>query len=351
MDTLLTTFRSHCQEAVLDLLWRQWCSLGVAGHATSAQPHRLIDLEALVLATTSFGRHEPRLFDEAFDWLSSFGSLINLQRLLNLQRSHQLGDAPVLQAIADWLAKKASQPRWKAVSRLSQIGPPSLTSPPQLFLDIAGPIATPLDEIFAIRGLERGVFQPRGMSRAPQPLLPPNLMASLRALIGVSARVEIILFLSGSPAAAKAAEIARATGYAPRTLQAMLQEMLLSGHLLSQEPLARRDGSSSRGAQRRYQLQPADWAFLTAGQPLPRWTPWAALFSVARSVLTAIPALGEKPRHPAVISSQVREALAAHSPALAAAGLLPHLDLRSEAPGAELLQTLAERLPALITSL
>lgn len=32
-------------------------------------------------------------------------------------------------------------------------------------------------------------------------------------------------------------------------------------------------------------------------------------------------------------------------------GLLPQLNLRADAPGAELLQTLAERLPALITNL
>ncbi|CAN5878165.1 hypothetical protein BH11VER1_BH11VER1_20450 [soil metagenome] len=350
MDTLPQTFRERCLEATLDLLWRQWCSLGVSGHAPPADQRRLIDLEALVLATTSIGRYEPRLFDEAFDWLASFGSLINLQRLSNLQHSHQLGDPHVLQAMADWLVNKAAQPRWKAISR---VRPDSAPKPDQqpLFLGIEGPTAPLPDAIFLARGLERTVFQPRGMSRAPQPLLPPNLMTSLRSLIGVSARVEIILFLAGSQTAVKAAEIAHATGYAPRTLQAVLQEMLLSGHLLTQEPPARKKATLSRGSHRCYHLQPTDWAFLTSGQPLPQWTPWAALFTLARGVLDAIPALGEKPRHSAVISSQLRETLAIQSPALAAAGLLPHLDLRPEAPGTELLQTLAERLPALITSL
>jgi hypothetical protein len=350
MDTSLQTFRSRCLEATLDLLWRQWCSLGVAGHAQPAGPGRLIDLEALVLITSSIGRHDPRLFDEAFDWLASFGSLINLQRLANLQRSHRLGDEPVLRAIADWLAKKSTQPRWKAVARG---GPEARVGPAlePLFPGIEGPVPAIPDNIFRARGLERGIFQPRGMSRAPQPLLPPNLMASLRALIGVSARVEIILHLAGSPTAVQATEIARATGYAPRTLQAVLQEMLLSGHLLSQEPPARQKPKTGRRAHGRYHLQPSDWAFLTSGKPLPRWTPWASLFAVARSVLAAIPAAGQKSRHPAVISSQLRDTLAAHSPALAAAGLLPDLDLRPEAPGAELLQTLAERLPALLASL
>jgi hypothetical protein len=350
MDNLLNDFRSRCLEAILDLLWRQWCSLGVSGHAQPAKPGHLIDLEALVLVTTSIGRHEPRLFDEAFDWLASYGSMINLQRLTNLQSSHRLGDEPVLRSVAQWLAEKSTQPRWKAAAKVrpdSEVGPAMAP----LFFGLKGPAPTPPDDIFRAQGLERSVFQPRGMSRAPQPLLSPNLMASLRALIGVSARVEIILYLAGSPSAAYAAEIARATGYAPRTLQAVLQEMLLSGHLLSWEPATQLKRKSGRSGHCRYHLQPTDWAFLTSGKPLPRWTPWAALFTVARSVLAAIPAPGERPRHHVVISSQLRGTLAAQSPALAAAGLLPDIDLRSEAPSTELLQTLAERLPALLSNL
>ena len=350
MEISLTDFKSRCREAVLDLLWRQWCSLGVSGHASPAQPGRLIDLEALVLATTSLGRLEPRLFDEAFDWLGSHGWLIHFQRLANLQRSHQLGDEPVLQAMAEWLAKKTAQPRWKAVARRKTEKPAKPPLEP-LFPSIEGPVPTTLDDIFRSQGLTRGVFQPRGMSRAPQPLLAPNLMASLRALIGVSARVEVILFLAGSQTAAKAADIARATGYAPRTLQAVLQEMLLSGHLLSQEPATRPRASSERRRHGSYHVQPSDWAFLTSGKPLPKWTPWAALFAIVRSVMAAIPDPGEKPHHAAVVSSRLRDTLAEHSPALAAAGLLPDLDLRPEAPGAELLQCLAERLPALLRSL
>ena len=37
--------------------------------------------EALLLATTRFGRHDSRLMDESIDWLSQFGRRISLQRL------------------------------------------------------------------------------------------------------------------------------------------------------------------------------------------------------------------------------------------------------------------------------
>jgi hypothetical protein len=350
MNTSPIDFRNSCQEAALDLLWRQWCSLGISGHAPPANQGRLIDLEALVLATSSLGRHDPRLFDEAFDWLVCHGSLINLQRLANLQRCHALGDERVLTAIADWLVKKGSQPRWKAIAKRGGDMTANLMLE-ALFPGNEGPHVSTLDEIFQARGLQRSVFAPRGMSRAPQPLLAPNLMASLRALIGVSARVEILLYLAGSETAAKASEIARATGYAPRTLQAVLQEMLLSGHLLSQEQTAHHKATPARRTHARYHFQPTDWAFLTSGKPLPRWTPWASIFTLARSVLSSIPAQDAKPTHTAVISSRLRETLIAEGSALAASGLLPSLDLRSDAPGSELLQTLADRLPALLKSL
>jgi hypothetical protein len=76
-------------EAALDLLWRQWCSLGVAGHAKPTEPTRIIDPEALLLATTRLGCHDPSLYDESLDWLSKNGSLIHLQRLKTLHADSQ----------------------------------------------------------------------------------------------------------------------------------------------------------------------------------------------------------------------------------------------------------------------
>lgn len=346
MNISLPDFRTRCLESALDLLWRQWCSLGVAGHSAPASDTHLIDPEALLLATTSLGRYEPRLFDEAFDWLIRFGPFINLQRLKNLQRLTGLGNETVLNSLATWLAARAAQPRWKALAKST----PRASTVEPLFPHTSGPAPSEADPIFLAHGLQRGSFHPRGMSRAPNPLRAANLIFSLRALIGVSARVEVILCLAGGTPA-HASEIARMTGYAPRTLQSILQEMSLSGHLLSQEPPISHTAKIRRGANRRYQVQPADWSFLTGGKSLPRWLPWTAIFTLIRQVLIAIPAADQSGKHPAVISANLRTALATHGQALSAAGLLPALDLRSGAPGDELLQTLATRLPAIIADL
>lgn len=343
MNTSLTDFRSRCQEAALDLLWRQWCSLGVAGHSRPASPGTIIDPEALLLATTRIGPMDPRLFDECLDWLSRHASFLHLQRLRTLHADSGLGDAVVLGAIADWLVKSGGQTKWKAFARQAARH------------DVAVPLfrQAPVgdgDPIFARRGLLRPPVAVRGMSRPPNPTLPPNLLLALRALIGVSARAEVILCLATGPAA-HPSEIARLTGYKPRTMQLLLQEMALSGHVLTEESAPRPSAGRGRGASRRYHLRPADWQFLTGGKALPRWMPWPPLWSLLQTLLAILPESGGAEPHPLVVSSRLRERLEADGRSIAAAGLLPSLDLRSGATGEELLESLAGNLPGLLESL
>jgi len=156
--------------------------------------------------------------------------------------------------------------------------------------------------------------------------------------------------LTAGPAV-HAAELARLTGFKPRTMQLLLQEMALSGHVLTQEPPSRPPDSTGRGSSRRYHLQAGDWAFLTGGKPLPRWIPWTPLWRIVQDVLDALIEAGESPKHSALLSSRFRESLATQGQELAAAGLLPLLDLRSTAPGSEILTTLSERLPKVLEKL
>ncbi len=343
MNESLTDFRSRCQDAALDLLWRQWSSLGVAGHSRPANPDTIIDPEALLLATTSIAPEDPRLFDECLDWLSRHASLLHLQRLKTIHADTGLGDPVVLAAIADWLTQKGGQPKWKAFARQ----PARHAEPIPLFS--AAPFRD-ADPIFAQHGLLRPPVEIRGMSRPPNPTLPPNLLLSLRALIGVSARAEVILCLASGPAA-HPSEIARLTGFKPRTMQILLQEMALSGHILTQESPGRPSGKTGRGATRRYHLQPSDWSFLTGGKPLPKWTPWPPLWLLVQTLLNALPQPGKKEPHRAVLSSDLRDTLASLGPSLATANLLPLLNLRANAPGTELMDSLAETIPELLEAL
>lgn len=337
MNPLPPEFKDRCLAAALDLAWRQWCSLGVAGHANPAASTRIIDPEALILATTLLGRHDPRLFDECLDWLVKFGSLVHLQRLKTLHADTGLGDSSVLAAMADWLITGTRQSKWRALAP-----PKTVAADPQPLF--GGKMPNSPDPVFLRHGFLREKVNLRGMSRAPNPTLPPNLLLALRSLIGVGARAEVILCLATGPAV-HPAELARLTGYKPRTMQLLLQEMAQSGHVLSQELPARATGSTGRGSSRRYHIQPDDWAFLTNGKPLPSWMPWTPLWRIVQEIVGEFGKTDEMPKHSALVSSRLREILATRGHELAAAGLLPLLDLRSAAPGTELLATLAERLP------
>jgi hypothetical protein len=159
------------------------------------------------------------------------------------------------------LVKEGGQPKWKAFAKQgARHGDPiSLFGPPA---------PTTLDPVFANRGLLRTPVQVRGMSRPPNPTLPPNLLLALRALIGVSSRAEVILCRATGPAA-NPSKIARQTGYRARTMQILPQEMALSVHVLTPEADSRPAGKTGRGSSRIYHLKAADWCFLSASSASP----------------------------------------------------------------------------------
>jgi hypothetical protein len=83
MESSLNNSKERLQARVLEFLWRQWSALGVAG-SVAGHDFWIIDPEALLLVTTTFGRHDPRLFNEVLDWLNTNSQFVNLQRLQNL---------------------------------------------------------------------------------------------------------------------------------------------------------------------------------------------------------------------------------------------------------------------------
>ena len=80
-----------------------------------------IDIEALILITTSQGRYEARLFDEMLDWLWTNGSWVNVQRLRSLHRRLSLGNTRVLGAIAQFLSQRAVLSKWKALAKAEDL--------------------------------------------------------------------------------------------------------------------------------------------------------------------------------------------------------------------------------------
>lgn len=337
MPTSFQLSRDKLLRCLLDFLWHQWSVLGVAGQRGADDP-RLIDPEALVLATTRFGRHDSRLLDEGIDWLGSNGKRINLLRLRRLHDAWPVADLRVLDAIGGLLAKQSAMRKWAALS--APVAAEAVPEP--LFLQPDGsplPVFHPPDPDFLRHGLLRDPVERRHLGQPPDPSRAANLLCGLRALFGVNSRAEIIAWLltheSGHPAA-----IARDTGYFSKSVQHTLNEMEDSGHIRSRR----------QGREKIFWIKPGDWDFLiTWEQPtgFPRWVDWMPVFSAIATFIDALgqPGLDDAPEQ--VQSIQLRQALDAAMPALSRAGLAESLTTSRSWTGSQLIAAILEDLETL----
>ena len=331
---------------MLDLLWRQWSRLGAGLQELDGPPSpqgHIIDPEALLLATTVFGRQDQRLFDEALDWVVRFGSLINVQRLKNLHSDGELGHARVLSAVAAYVARHGKLPKWSALAKAGSV---PLPPKPEPFFESLGTSVKPrgaIDPDFLAHGWLRGMPRKKELSMAPSPERVADVLLTLRALIGVSSRCEIIVCLLTRPSA-RPAELARLTGYSSQAIQAVLNEMVLSGKV-------RTDGARSsakrqkpgRGVSLRYYLQRKDWNFILPAESTPRWLPWAGLFALVQSVDAALGECSDE----LTLSIQLRRILETCSPQLTEE-MVHRLGCFPDMTGAALVKSLAVELPQLI---
>lgn len=269
MQNSLLNSSEELRRSIVDLLWRQWSALGVAGHAAQGS-NVAVDPEALLLFSSVFARHDARLFDEIADWLQQNGDWINLLRMARLQREHDLGNVTVLGALAEHLVRRSSHAKWKVFVKK----PPQCEQPAPLFPHLLSPVRT--DEIFSRWGWLRTPLESRGLSKPPRPKHPASFLLQLRALFGMQSRAEVLAWLlahdSGHPA-----QIARETGYFRGSVQNVLNELEMSGHVY-----ATRDGR-----EKRFIAPREHWRFLLTWSPnsaaeFPQWMPWAVLFTLLR---------------------------------------------------------------------
>lgn len=118
-------FSTELREMLLDLHWRQWCALGVAGHV-EPESRWMIDLEALVVSTFALGREDARLTKLAQEWLLLNREWVSTSRLRRI--GHEF-------ALSDGLNAPAS--RSLAVARgRSKVAKPVVTQPVLLQLQL-----------------------------------------------------------------------------------------------------------------------------------------------------------------------------------------------------------------------
>ncbi len=335
--------KRHLEELAVNFLWRQWTTIGGAGDARSGDAW-MVDPEALVLATTRFGRHDPPLMDEALEWLECYGRRINVLRLRSLDQAWPgIADKRVLAAFAGILGKQSVLRKWQGLGQ-----PVSRDSEPEpLFFSAKGgylPVLGEPDPTFKAVGLMRGPIVHRGTSKVPDAHMPGNLIFLLRALFGVNARAEIFAWLlvhgGGNPA-----NIARDTGYFIKSVQLTLNEMEESCQILS----------FRKGRDKFYRIIVESWRFLLAppGQPkeervFPLWLDWMPIFAILTRLTEtlSIPGLGGKSDSFQAI--KFREALEGLEPAINRVAVARNWRTTPDLRGAHLVQSLLADLESLI---
>ena len=297
MKTLLKEFRGEFRERVLDLLWRQWISLGVSGHG-QAWTQGVIDPDALLLASCTIARHDPRLFDAMLDWLAVNGGFVNVNRIHRMLKDESNAGGAVFASVASAIRATDNALKW---SRSAAVQGDSRKTDEALFYMPDGsplPIVGEPDPVFQRHGLLRDRYIPRDTASAFSPELPVNLLLRLRAFLGVNARCEILTYLllngSGSPRA-----IARACGYYPATVSKALSEMGASGYL----------SSRIDGRHRYYTLNSGAWGEAILEGSTTSWINWIPLFSALEQIWLFLYAPGRDAQAPLAQASDLRRLL------------------------------------------
>jgi len=323
MDISLTEFKATVLNGLLEFLWRQWSSLGVAGQDVPEE-RRVIDPEPLLLLSLTVCRYDARLFDEILDWLTVNGAFMNAQRLKNLAEQFEFHGTAQLSAVSELLGKKSSHAlKWKTLSASHTLEPPE----PLFYLKDGKPLPLSSDHApeFSTHGLLRGPVKLRGYSRSFPTQGIATLLLRLRALLGVNSRCELLCML-GSRDEIHPSDIARQTGYFTRTTQNALVDMARSGVVEMR--------SSNR--EKMYWLQPGllDNLLRPDGVLTP-WVNWSPLFRALEMLWLGLIEPKRQNLDPLLLASEFRRLAIAMRPLLGEAGWGMHLRNESAYRGEE----------------
>lgn len=209
--------RGLLRKAVLPRIASDWYRLGVYGASESRRDRRVLDPEALLMATLRFARWDRGLFDGVLEWLLLNGDLVNVQRLCGLLDDADPRTRSAFVAVSRIVsARPALRLQWKPKSS-------PYHGEATIFFPLEEPPADP-DPDFAAGGFLRARFQPRGLAGEPRMTAPESALLRLRALLGVTLRADILAVLSGG-AIADAGAIVRQTGWARRGVFSALESM------------------------------------------------------------------------------------------------------------------------------
>lgn len=224
----MNEFKIRLFRAILNLLWRQWSSLGIPGQIAGNGRDYVIDPEMLLLFSARFCRLEPRLYDLVTDWLQVNGDNINLSRLKALQKKSHWADIASLGFMAHCVGAGGSR-RWKKLS--ADWKPAKKTEAEALFFTIDNEpndfVRIP-DPAALEYGFRRNVYERSGKAMTFSIDRDATFLLQLRGAFGLSARAETVLALLNKESY-KIQDIAEITGFVWKSVQDAAEELCVSG--------------------------------------------------------------------------------------------------------------------------
>ena len=217
-------FKKDLIDAILDLIWKQWTQLGIAGQVAVAST-RVLDPEALLIFSARFARFDQRLYDLVIDWLQCNGESINLPRLKAVLKRFPEADKRSLGFIAASVKLK----KWNVLVK-SLLPDEEVVVETMFFApDGSANDFTPHPDETALRyGFRRNRYV-QGNKVMPFPKDgTAALLLRLRGAFGMSARAEAVLAMLNKEFC-RIRDVADAGGFSWKASSDVLNELCASG--------------------------------------------------------------------------------------------------------------------------
>ena len=211
-------FKQELLNAILELLWKQWTQLGVAGQI-NAHDNFVLDPEALLIFSAHFARYDQRLYDLVTDWLQCNGESINLPRLKALLKRFPHVDRNSLGFITASVKLK----KWNAFAK--QLLPENVEVETMFFENDFVPQP---DETALCYGFKRNRYVPGNKVMPFSTMGNASLLLRLRGAFGMSARAEAILTMLNKEFC-RIQDVADAGGFSWKAASDVLDELCTSG--------------------------------------------------------------------------------------------------------------------------
>ena len=224
-------YKKELLDAILEMLWKQWTHLGIAGHISDTENIYVLDPEALLVFSSFYARYDQRLFDLITDWLQRNGERINIPRLKAILKKSTITDKKSLGVMAGSIKSK----KWQTFAKNLRLQKVEKTESLFLSMDGSNHEFVPHPDETALRyGFLRNRYIISNKVISPPAASTGTLLLRLRGAFGLSARAEAILAMLNQDFC-RIQDIADCGKFSWKTASDVLEELYTSGIINTQD--------------------------------------------------------------------------------------------------------------------